>query len=209
MQNNLIDKIESYYGEHYNAEQLSWIRKDIISIPFKDYDYFFEKLREKYSNLPKPDKIGKLCYELGFMESSKRTTKDIHSCEKCDNGSIYVFDIIKYKNICLEMGTDLQDLCQLDLCRCSVRCMNSDIEDASIDIHTYLKKIQNIDERQFQYAYISLYQFYLRFANTKLSFDKFIPYNFWGIKDMLKPLFIKDILNENIREELINQHNNR
>ena len=78
-------------------------------------------------------------------------------------------------------------------------------EKDGIDIHTYLRKIQNIDERQFQYSYISLFQFYRRFSNTSLIFDRFSPYDFWGIKEMLKPLFIQNILNENIKNELIEQ----
>ena len=202
----LIHNIESYYRESYNEEELTWIKKDIMSISVEQYDYFFNKLREKYANLPKPAKIVKLLYELEFKKSAQKNVGERHSCGKCDSGLIYVFDILKYKSICLEMGKDLKDLCELDLCRCGVNCMDLD-EKGSIDIHTYLKKIQNIDDRQFQYAYISLYQFYLRSSKTSLTFDKWSPYNFWGIKEILKPLFLKDILNKEIKNELVEQEN--
>jgi len=205
---DLINELESYYGESYRENELDWIKKDLAGIPVEQYGYIFEKLRAKYANLPKPAKIGKLLYELEFKKSAQRGVDKRHSCHKCDNGLIYVFDIQKYKFYCTEMGKDLRDLCELDLCRCSVRCMDLDEKD-SIDIHAYLRKIQNIDERQFQYAYIALYQFYLRFSKTNLSFDKFSPYNFWGIKEILKSLFLKNILNEGIKNELIEQENNR
>ena len=206
MSSELIQNLESYYGEHYKEDELKWIQADIAYVPVTQHKFLFNKLKEKHATLPKPSKIGKMLYDLGLKKREGKTIKEIHNCHKCDFGNIYVFDIKKYKYYLTGFGRDLRDLCELDLCRYSVNCMDVDSK-YSINIHEYLRKIQNFGEREFQYAYITLFQFYRSFSTTGLDFDKFSPYSFWGINEILKPLFIKDILNENIKNELLKQEN--
>ena len=213
-----ITKFVSRIQQHNSKWEYDQIQIELLQTINKDVDGFHlgNIILKKYMNhksKPTVDQVEKVILSMKVRDDSEQNT----GCEKCRNGFITVYNhkLWGYDADLQEVISrhgwipdQLESIFMIPSMDISCSCSN---KRGIVKISGYLRwleKLNFIAQELFELSYVQLYIFYSQTLEKSLSFDKFCPWSFWGVKSDSDMTFTTEsIINQKLKDMLLDIEN--